>query len=137
MSDADKADEAEADALSREPLPRAKPGEYVLVELELERDKIALERERLSHEREKLSLERLKLKTESDLYQRQKRYIVTPMLAAAIAVCFLLVGVGFAVMFSRRGRIEVDTRKLDAPIILKSAVDGTEREATAYLIFTK
>jgi len=112
------------------------PEEYVKVELELEREKIALERERLAHEREKLSLERVKMQADSDFFSSRRRYVVVPPLALVLAVFFLLMGLGLGAYLLKDSGIRVG-RRTEAPIHLKAEIDGIEREGTAYLLFVK
>ncbi len=119
-----------------ERVARVPPEEYVKVELELEREKIALERERLAHEREKLSLERLKMQADSDFFDSRRRYVVVPPLALVLAVFFLLIGLGLGAYLLKDSGIRVG-RRAEAPIHLKAEIDGIEREGTAYLLFVK
>ena len=117
--------------------PAAGRDDFMLVEMELEREKIALERERLAHEREKLALERMRLRSDSDLYRRKHRYALSPAMAVLIALVFLLAGLGIGGFALRRRGIEMSAKQLESPVILKSAADGSEREATAYVLFVK
>ncbi len=112
------------------------PEEYAKVELELEREKIAIERERLAHEREKLSLERLKMQADSEFFDSRRRYVVVPPLALFLAVFFLLMGLGLGAYLLKDSGIRVG-RRVEAPIHLKTEIDGIEREGTAYLLFVK
>ncbi len=116
---------------------RPTASDYAKVELELEREKVALERERLAHERDKLSLERLKLRSESEIFDHRRKFVVSPVWSLVVALVFLLAGMGLNSLLSRHRRIEVDARQLGAPVIWKSPQDGAEREATAYLLFMK
>ena len=120
-----------------EPVTETRPEEYIKVELELEREKIALERERLAHERDKLSLERLKMQADSDFYTSRRRYVVAPPLALALAAIFLLLGLGVGAIILKDAGVRVGGHKLEAPIHLKAEIDGIEREGTAYLLFVK
>ena len=122
--------------MSEDAVPR-RPEAYIKVEMELEREKIALERERLAHEREKLSLERIKMQADSDFFDSRRRYVVVPPLALAVAAVFLLLGLGLGAYLIQDGRISVGSRKLEAPIHLRTEIDGIEREGTAYLLFVK
>ncbi len=119
-----------------EKIARVSPEEYMKVELELEREKIALERERLSHEREKLSLERVKMQADSEFFDSRRRYVVVPPLALAVAAFFLLIGLGLGAYLLKDSGIRVG-RRTEAPIHLKAEIDGIEREGTAYLLFVK
>ena len=122
--------------MSEDAVP-SRPEAYIKVEMELEREKIALERERLAHEREKLSLERIKMQADSDFFDSRRRYVVIPPLALAVAAVFLLLGLGLGAYLIKDGRISVGPRKLEAPIHLRTEIDGIEREGTAYLLFVK
>ncbi len=117
-------------------ITRTRPEEYVKVELELEREKIALERERLAHEREKLSLERLKMEADSEFFDSRRRYVVVPPLALAVATLFLLIGLGLGAYLLKDSGLRVG-RRVQEPIHLKAEIDGIEREGTAYLLFVK
>jgi hypothetical protein len=108
-----------------------------VLKLALEREKLALEREKLALEREQLHLDRDRWQADLRLYDRRRRLFVLPGVSVAAALVFCVIGMAVGALVRRPPTIQLDARKVDSPLLLKSENGTEERRTVAYLLLVK